>query len=211
MRRSSSAPQGTRPTTSAVAAAFDDLRFGRESTLDLRTTLPSGADATHRAELFLRERQMAKAPEVLIITGRGKGSVDGVAVVRPAVLKLFTKLRRLGIVASWQEHTAGSFVVQPASIRALLERPRRRGTPLPDHVADPGELHGLDGETRRVLRKLAERALHALGAPATDAFIEDEMRRQFVVLAGSLPSGPQREMRLRDAAQSALDELDDVE
>jgi len=68
-----------------VAAAFDTLRFGRENTLDLRSGLPSGAEAAHRAELFLRQRQMDSAHEVLVITGRGNQSADGVPVVRASV------------------------------------------------------------------------------------------------------------------------------
>src|SRR3989304_6999857 len=105
------------------------LRFGRENTLDLRSSLPTGAEAAHRAELFLRERQVASAPEVLVITGRGNQSADGVPVVRPAVAAVLARLRRQGVVAGWQEHTPGSFVVTPAPITALLEAPRRRRAP----------------------------------------------------------------------------------
>ncbi len=211
MRRNSGASRSTRPAVPAVAAAFDALRFGRENTLDLRTHLPTGVDAAHRAELFLRERQMAKATEVLVITGRGKGSPDGIAVVRPAILARLAKLRRHGVVQAWQEHTAGSFVVQPAPIRALFERPRRHGEPAFAAVADPDALRGLTDATRRALRRLAERALNTLGAPATESFIQDEMQRQFSVLAASIPSSQNRDAQLRHAALAALDELDDAE
>ena len=103
-----------------MAAAFDTLRFGRENTLDLRSGLPSGADAAHRAELFLRQRQMDGANEVLVITGRGNQSTDGVPVVRPAVAAVLARLRRQGVVAGWEEHTPGSFAITPAPITALL-------------------------------------------------------------------------------------------
>jgi hypothetical protein len=195
----------------AVAAAFDALRFGRENTLDLRAHLPTGSEAAHRAEQFLRERQMAKASEVLVITGRGKGSVDGIAVVRPAILALLAKLRRHGVVSAWQDHTAGSFAVQPAPIRALLESPRRHGQPPPPAIEDPGGFDGMDAKTRHALRRLSERSLQMLGAPATDAFIHDEMQRQFSRLAASIPTGPGRDARLRHAVVTALDELDDAE
>ncbi len=193
-----------------MAAAFDTLRFGRENTLDLRSSLPSGADAAHRAELFLRRRQMDSATEVLVITGRGNQSADGVPVVRPAVVAVLARLRRQGVVTGWQEHTPGSFAVTPAPITALLEAPRRRRDAAEPVIADPAALAALDPATRRSLRALAIRSLQALGAPAGEAFVHDEMQRQFSILGASLPDGPDRETRLRAAAEAALDELDDV-
>ena len=109
-----------------MASAFDVLRFGRQNTLDLRSSLPSGPEAARRAEAFLRERQVAQSREVLVITGRGNQSEGGVAVVRPTVVAALSRLRRLGVVDGWQEHTPGSFVVTPALITALFEAPRRR-------------------------------------------------------------------------------------
>lgn len=155
---------------------------------------------------------MAKATEVLVITGRGKGSVDGVPIVRPAILALFAKLRRQGVIRGWKEHSAGSFVAQPAPIRALFEIPRRHGKAAPPAaLVDAEEFNGLDAKTRTALRRLAERSLHALGAPATDTFIRDEMQRQFAVLAAAIPAGPRRDAHLCHAAVTALDELDDAE
>lgn len=191
-----------------MAAAFDLLRFGRENTLDLRASLPSGADAAHRAELFLRQRQMDRANEVLVITGRGNQSADGVPVVRPAVAAVLARLRRQGVVTGWQEHTPGSFAITPAPITALLEAPRRRRHPAEPMVADPAELAGLAPATRQTMRALAIRSLQALGAPADESFVVDEMQRQFSVLSASIPDGPNRETRLRVAAETALDELD---
>lgn len=184
------------------------LRFGRENTLDLRSSLPSGADAAHRAELFLRQRQMDSAKEVLVITGRGNQSADGIPVVRPAVAAVLARLRRQGVVASWQEHTPGSFAITPAPITALLEAPRRRRDPVEPVASDPAELAGLAAATRQTLRALAIRSLQVLGAPVDESFVRDEMQRQFSVLGASIPDGPNRDTRLRVAAETALDELD---
>jgi len=193
-----------------VSAAFDELRFGRENALDLRSSLPTGAEAAARAEAFLRERQMAGAGEVLVVTGRGNQSEGGVPVVRPAVARVLKAMRRTGVVSNWQEHTPGAFVVTPAPISALFEAPRRHRDASAEAPADPEALAGLDGATRRVLRDLAIRALDALGAPAGDSFVQDEMVRQFSLLGRSIPPGRDQERRLRAAAAVALDELDDV-
>ncbi|MFA6165215.1 MAG: hypothetical protein WC700_01230 [Gemmatimonadaceae bacterium] len=210
MARSDRASRKARPAGPAVAAAFDTLRFGRENTLDLRSSLPTGADAAHRAELFLRQRQMDSATEVLVITGRGNQSTDGVPVVRPAVAAVLARLRRQGVVTGWQEHTPGSFAVTPAPITALLEAPRRRRDAAEPVIADPAALAALDPATRQILRTLAIRSLQALGAPVGESFVHDEMQRQFSILGAFVPDGPNRETQLRAAAESALNELDDV-
>ena len=195
-----------------LAQAFDLARFGSERTLNLRATLPTAAEATRRAELWLRERQMAKAGEVLVITGRGAGSEGGVSVVREAVLRLFTQLRKTGVIRDAQEHTAGSFVVTLAPVTALFEAPkrtRRESGPIPV-IVEPGALRGLETETLLLLRQLADRALDALGVQARPAsMIEDEMLRQFAALGGGVPEGAGREERLRAAMRVALDEFDE--
>lgn len=192
--------------------AFDEARFGAERTLNLRVTLPTVAEATRRAELWLRERQMAKAGEVLVITGRGAGSEGGVSVVREAVQRLFTQLRKTGVIRDAFEHTAGSFVVTLAPVTALFEAPRRtrrESGPIPV-VVEPGALRGLQVETLVLLRRLADRALDGLGVQVRSAvMIEDEMLQQFAALGGGVPEGPDREARLRAAMQVALDEFDD--
>ena len=189
-----------------MAAVFDE-EIGVE---ELPTSLPTGAEAARRTELFLRERQVASAREVLIVTGRGNQSAGGVPVVRPAVAKLLAQLRRSGVVTSWQEHTAGSFVVTPAPISALLEIPRRNGDSAAS-PADQASFSGLDPATRDVLRALAVRSLQLLGASAADSFVLDEMQRQYSALGTAVRPGPNREARLRAAAERALDELDDRE
>ncbi len=68
-----------------VLSALDEARFGMQRTLNLRESLPTVADAVARAEAWLRERQVTITGEVLIVTGRGKGSPGGVSVVREAI------------------------------------------------------------------------------------------------------------------------------
>src|ERR671915_2345642 len=114
-----------RPGIVALHRALDEARFGRERTLNLRAALPRPKEAEARCEAWLRERQMAKSDELLVITGRGVNSWDGQSVVREAIVRLLGSLRRRGVVDSWHEHTPGSFVVIVAPIRSLREAPRR--------------------------------------------------------------------------------------
>jgi hypothetical protein len=176
--------------TPPLARALDEVAFGPARTLDLRTGLPSVADALARAEAWLRERQMAKAGRVLIITGRGAGSPGGEGAIRTAVRSLLARLRRVGVVASTREHTPGSVIVELATIRALFESPpRARGAQPGNHqTVDPAALSALDVETRAELRLLAQYSLVQLGAPTEPGFVEDEMLRHFSVLAGSIAS-----------------------
>jgi hypothetical protein len=75
---------------------------------------------------------------------------------------------------------------------------------------DPAGFAGLAPDTRHKLRTLAIRSLQALGAPVGESFVHDEMQRQFSILGAAIPDGPNREARLCSAAETALDELDDV-
>ena len=197
----------------ALHRAFDEARFGPARTLDLRTGLLTGAEAVRRAEPWLRERQMAKAGEVLLVTGRGKGSPGSVGVVREAVLCLLRILRRKGVVAAIGEHTPGSFAVTLAPVRALFEAaPRTRHRERVEPPPDAAEFAGLRQETRASLRRLAVRAVETLGAPPTEVFVQDEMQRQFAVLTGAIaPDELDREERLQFLIAVALDAFDDVE
>ena len=190
--------------------AFDEARFGPGKILNLREGLPTADVAARRAESWLRERQVTAAgEEVLVITGRGRGSVGGVAVVREAVLRVFAALRRRGVIVGAREHTPGSFVVHLASLRALVDAPRRSRRTAPPLPRDPVGVVGLAPPTRAALRRLAGAALTALGVQAaTDTFVADEMVRQFTVLAASIPDGPDRETRLRAAIGRALAEYE---
>ena len=189
--------------------AFDEVRFGSQRTLNLRETLPTADAATARTDAWLRQQQVDRAGEVLIITGRGNGSTDGVPVVREAVIRLLHVLKRRGVVQAHEEHTPGSFIVTLADVTALWESPRRnRGRGVAEAPATPPSLDDLDAETRILLRNLAERALEGLGIKDTAAFLQGEMLKQFGAIAASVGDAPGRERRLRAAIRVALDQYE---
>lgn len=194
---------------SGLQQAFDEVRFGAERTLNLRASLPTGAEAARRVELWLRERQAQRDDEVLVITGRGNNSEGGVSVVREAAIRVFHELQRKGVVRSFVEHTAGSFVVTVAPMTAMLEASKRRSEPaaLPEPVTPP-TLEALDGQARALLRALAERSLDAIGVRERGPFLEGEMLRLFGVLGASAGTGPDRDLQLRAAIERAIAELD---
>lgn len=194
---------------SGLRQAFDEVRFGPARTLNLRETLPTAAAATARTESWLRQQQVERAGEVLIITGRGNNSRDGIAVVREAVIRLLHSLKRRGVISDHHEHTAGSFVVTLAPVRELWEAPkRRRERAAPPPPAAPPSLDALAPETRKLLRHLAERSLDGLGVYDREPFMEGEMLRQFGAIAASIEDGPQREARLQAALRLALDQYE---
>lgn len=209
----------------AVQQAFDEARFGATRILNVRDPLLSGAEAVRRADGWLRAKQVESAGEVLIVTGRGAGSVDQEPVVREEVRKLLAKLRRGGVVSEIREHTPGSFAVRLAPMRALFEAaPRsrdghdtRRRAPA-DGGAAAQQAHellaGIDPDTRELLRRLAVQALQALGlANPDERFVHGEMARKFSLLtraaaaAGEAPS----ENGLRQAIARALEEYESDE
>lgn len=190
--------------------AFDEAQFGAADTLNLRESLPTAADARYRVEQWLRERQVSRSKEVLIITGRGNNSPDNISAVRKSVQALFPSLRRRGIISEWREHTPGAFVVAVAPISALLNAPRRkRDRDLVTAPATPRSIEGLEPSTINLLRRLAERSLESLGAKVPDKFLEAEMLSRFNSLAGGVETGPDGEQRLREAIIAALEQLDD--
>ena len=190
--------------------ALEEARFGTEKTLNLRVTLPTPQDAVVRAEQWLRRHQAQQGGEVLIITGRGNQSVGGVSVVREAILKLLGRLKRLGVVASTQENTPGSFVVTLAPMRTLLEAPRRHRDRAEVETEMVPALPGLDAETHKLLVDLARAALERLGVRDAERFMADEMRRQFSLITRELPAGPRRDDQLRAALRRALAEYEDA-
>ena len=194
----------------SVWKAFDEAQFGQKNTLNLRESLPTAADARFRVEAWLRERQVSKAGEVLVITGRGNQSPNGISPVREAIVALLPSLRRRGVVSEWKEHSPGSFIVKLGSISALLDAPRRRrdrkaGTT----VSNPKALEGLESSTLSLLRRLAVRSLESLGVRDPTNYIEAEMLSKFSSLAGGVTPGAEGEIRLRDAIVAALDHLDE--
>lgn len=187
-------------------SAIEELRFGAARTLNVRDSLPTAAEAVRRAEHFLREHQIRGSGEVLIITGRGNNSPDGIAVVRPAVEKLLFSLRRRGVVESHAPYNPGSFTVRLAPVRSLAEAPRRIGER--DRPAPVPAVAGLSAETNTMLRRLAERSLDELGVQQDERTVTDEMHRHLRVLAPSLPGGAAMESALQAALARALEDYD---
>lgn len=194
----------------SVWKAFDEAEFGASNTLNLRESLPTVADARFRAEAWLRERQIGRAVEVLVITGRGNQSHKGISPVREGILALLPSLRRRGVVKEWREHSPGSFVVRLHSISSLLEAPRRkRERATKPATTAPRSLEGLESTTLQLLRRLAVRSLELLGVRETEKFVEAEMVSKFNTLAGGIRPGIEGEARLREAIVAALEQLDD--
>jgi hypothetical protein len=189
--------------------AFDEARFGAQRTLNLRVSLPTAAEAAQRVENWLRQHQVHRSLEVLVITGRGNNSADGVSVVREASIRVFHELRRKNVIADFAEHTPGSFVVTLAPMSSMLDAAKRRRehAPVPS-PAEPPTLAALGSDTRDMLRVLAERSLDALGVKERGPFVEDEMLRLFGVLGATVKEGPERERRLRHAIASAMNDFD---
>lgn len=193
----------------SLHSAFDEARFGRDRVLNLRAMLPTPAQAEVRAEAWLREKQASRAGEVLVITGRGNRSIDGVSVVREAIVRLLARLRRGGVVRTVTEHTPGSFVVALAPLSALRDAPRRRRGPAKPPPSDPRALAGLSSETRALLRRVALRALEELGVRDPAPFLEAEMCAQFSHAIAALPVGDRNDARLRALLTNLLAEYDD--
>ena len=188
-----------------VLAALDEVRFGAANILNLRARFPTGADAEAQVEAWLRERQVARAAEVLVVTGRGLGSEGGVPVVRAAVARRCALLKRRGVVATVQEHTPGSLLITLAKVTAMLDAPQRSRHHDRVQRRDPAALSGLSPETRTALRALAQRSLHDLGARGTAATGVDA---EMMLLFARLSPGATSEATLRGAIQAAMDELD---
>src|SRR3954453_16609527 len=124
--------------------AFDEVRFGPARTLNLRESLPTGAEAARRLDAWLRQHQVQQSGELLVITGRGNNSESGIAVVREATLRVFHELRRKGVVEDFSEHTPGSFVVTLAPMQAMLDARRRSEPPPMPASPAPPTLSALD-------------------------------------------------------------------
>ena len=186
--------------------AYDEARFGAARTLNLRESLPTPGDAVARLEAWIRQQQVERAGEVLVITGRGKGSAGGVSPVRVAVVTRLALLQRMGIVAGVRQHTPGSYVVRLAAIRA---RPEAAAPAPPPPPLDARTLQALGAPTRTLLRRLADCELQALGVRDRRQFLEEEMLRQFNRLASALNEGPDREALLLAAASEALERCEE--
>ena len=195
--------------------AFDEAAFGHERTLNLRESLPSAADARARAESWLRMRQVMKSGEVLVVTGRGNQSPNGISVVREAVLALMPSLRRRGVVKSWREHTPGSIVVSLAPVADLLSAPRRNRArdaddKDPSGPAVPVSLAALEPETLALLRRLAVETIESLGVRHAEGYVEQEMQTIFAKLSVTLPVSGDREGTLRRAISRAIEDVENA-
>ncbi|MEO8945745.1 MAG: hypothetical protein ABI338_04535 [Gemmatimonadaceae bacterium] len=193
-----------------IQKAFDEIRFGPSRTLNLRESLPTAEEARARADSWIRAKQVERAGELLIITGRGKGSEGGIAVVRQTILALFPSLRRRNVITKWEEHTEGSFVVTLATMAAMFEAPKRRRERAIVAVV-PESLSALSPDTLRLLRELAVASLMMLGVHDSERFIESEMTNKFTKLTAALSGAEDPEEELRAAIQHALEELGESE
>jgi hypothetical protein len=191
-----------------IDRAFDELRFGASRTLNLRAMQPTAMQATTLADSWLRQQQVLGANEALVITGRGNNSVDGYSPVRESIVKLLPSLRRRNVITGYAEHTAGSFVVTFAPVRALFETPKRRRERVVVKPVPPS-LKALDDETIRQLRDLSTMSLAVLGVQSpTTLQLEDEMQRQFAALSAALPDDGDREALLQQALLRAAEEYE---
>ena len=194
-----------------IERAFDELRFGAARTLNLRDGLPTVPQAERRVEAWLRLQQADGGGDVLVITGRGLGSLDGVGKVREAVLRRCTQLKRLNVVVAVREHGPGAVVVTVAPLRALVDAPRlRTGRKTPAPLVEPGELAALPADIVAQLRHLALLTIQRLGVrDPSDAMVVDEMRAQFAALASGIIGAADPEAALRRVADRLLQELHD--
>ena len=210
-------PSGAKPPRPPLAGvipierAFDELRFGAARTLNLRDGLPTVPQAERRVEAWLRLQQADGGGDVLVITGRGLGSLDGVGKVREAVLRRCTQLKRLNVVVAVREHGPGAVVVTVAPLRALVDAPRlRTGRKTPAPLVEPGELAALPADIVAQLRHLALLTIQRLGVrDPSDAMVVDEMRAQFAALASGIIGAADPEAALRRVADRLLQELHD--
>ncbi|HEX6315418.1 MAG TPA: hypothetical protein VFZ73_11190 [Gemmatimonadaceae bacterium] len=172
----------------------------------------TGSDSAKRVETWLRSKQVELNGEVLIITGRGAGSFAGVPVVKEATRKVLNRLRRQGVVEAFAEDTPGSFVATLAPLRALLEAPRRRGTPPPVPHKGRSTIAGLRAEVQERLHYLASRSLDALGVSnASEKQIASEMERQFSMISRTVPASVDPDSWIDQAVNRALQEYADTD
>ena len=186
-------------------ASLERARFGPLRTLNVRASMLPAEESARRVEAWLRSKQVELTGEVLIITGRGAGSIGGVPVVKEATQKVLARLRRAGVIQSFGEDTPGSFVVLLASIRSLLEAPKRREKTTSLKAGKSASIQGLKAETRDKLRYLAGRAIDGLGVKRpSESQLHSEMERQFSMIVKTAPTGADADRWLESAISRAL-------
>ena len=192
-------------SVSAERALFGPLR-----TLNVRASMLTGEESAARVETWLRSKQVELNGEVLVITGRGTGSLGGVPVIKNATMRVLSRLRRTGVIHSYGEDTAGSFVVQLAPLRSLLEAPARRSTPAAAMSRRQSSIRGLKPATRDRLRYLAGRAIESLGIKhVSESQLSGEMERQFTLIARTAPSAADPDKWVDSAISRAMEEYVD--
>ena len=192
---------------SRLPASLERARFGPLRTLNVRASMLTGDESAARVEAWLRSKQVELTGDVLVITGRGAGSLGGIPVVKDATRRVLNRLKRLRVIDAYGEDTPGSFIVTLAPLRALLEAPARRNTPV--RAPSPGRpgILGLKPETRDRLRYLAARAIDALGVKgASESQLDNEMERQFSMIARTAPAGSDADKWVDSAITRALRE-----
>jgi hypothetical protein len=190
--------------------SLERVRFGPTRTLNVRAGRLTGVEAASRVEGWLRSKQVEMGGEVLVITGRGAGSIGGVPVIKNATHRVLNRLRRLGVVASFGEETAGSFVVELAPLRSLLEAPARRRSPVGQPTRRAPAIHGLKPATRDRLHYLSTRAIDSLGVKdVSEDQVAREMVRQFTVIVRSAPAGVDTDSWVDAAITRALREYEE--
>lgn len=163
--------------------------------------------------MWLRQRHALASEPVLIVTGRGKGSPDGIPVIKESVIAVLHRLRRQGVVRSWREQTEGALVVELGSMNDMLTAPPRhrdskREKKQPNSPSSSPYFSGLQPETVALLRRLAERAIFDLGIRDAEGLVEPEMAQKLSVLVRGLPETGDREAALRAVIIRAIEELD---
>jgi len=192
--------------------SLERVLFGPLRTLNVRASRLTGQESAARVESWLRSKQVELTGEVLVITGRGAGSLEGIPVVKEATQRVLDRLRRLGVITSYGEDTPGSFIATLAPLRSLLEAPARRKTPAPASSRRTPSILGIKPETRERLRYLATRAIEALGVKAaSEEQLASEMARQFSVIARTAPSGVDADKWIDGAITKALNEYIDAD
>jgi hypothetical protein len=194
-----------------IHRALDRIRFGTRRTLNVRDGLLSGAEAARRVDGWLRARQVELDGDLLIITGRGAGSADGIAVVREATRRTLYALKRGGVIQAIRDDTPGSFVVTLAPLRTMLDAPNRRKPGTPTAASVPAAtIKGLSARTQGRLWELSAHALDSLGIRnGSPEVMRDEMERQFSRLVASAPTGAPLERWIASGIERALREYED--
>jgi hypothetical protein len=138
--------------------SLERVRFGSLRTLNVRARMLTGVESAARVEAWLRSKQVELSGEVLVITGRGAGSLGGIPVIKEATRRMLNRLRRLGVVESYGEDTgllhrcprSAAFVARGASAPCPPLRPRKN------------RASRVEGETRE-RPATATRSIEALG------------------------------------------------